>query len=265
MKTLSDQVIFSTSQKFGTVDYSRWQSVRGSYYSWVTYPQAGASTISFFGNVVGQAGITLADTNMPKAGSFGQVYFLCKTISLGVKIWNDDVNGFTLANQPTLDTRAAASDWLAGFIQAGVLNWNIGSRSFLTLPKPFLYAPIPGTDPDHFGVNGPQFSASTAAVAGFATNPSINALAANRSQSVLGIPRVTQTLDRDNVYRLDPQIMVEPEQQFDVTLSYPSGVIPVIATAVTNLAGPGGAAAGTNTNPFKVGVILDGVILRPVQ
>jgi hypothetical protein len=265
MNTLSEQVINAASNRFGTIDYSRWQSVRGEFYSWVTYPQAGASTISFFGNVVGQAGITLADTNMPKAGSFGQVYFLCKTVSMGIKIWNDDVGGFTLANQATLDRRAAASDWLAGFVQAGFLRWNIGARPFLELPKPFQYAPNPGTDPDLIGVNGPQLSASTAVSAGFAVNPSSSATAANRSASVLGIPRVTQIRDRKNVFRLDPQILVEPEQQFDVTLSYPSGVIPVIAQEVTNLAGPGGVSAGTNTNPFKVGVILSGVILRPVQ
>ena len=135
MPSLSEQVINAASNKFGTIDYTNWQSIRGQYYSWVTYPQAGASTISFFGNVVGQSGITLADTNMPKAGSFGQVYFLVKTVSLGIKIWNDDLNTFTLANQATLDTRATASDWLAGFAQCGVLTWNIGARPFLQVPK----------------------------------------------------------------------------------------------------------------------------------
>jgi hypothetical protein len=265
MDNISEMVINAATGKFGTVDYTRWQAIRGQYYSWVTYPYNGQSSISFFGNVAGQSGITLADTNMPKAGSFGQIYFLVKTVSLGIKIWNDDVGGFTLANQATLDTRATASDWLSGFVQAGVLNWNIGSRSFLQLPKPFMYAPIPGTDPDHFSVGGLQSRASTAVNTGFATIPSYNATAANRTTHVQGIPRVTQTLERSNVYRTDPNILIEPEQQFDVTLSYPSGVIGVIAQNVVNLAGPGGVAAGTNTNPFKVGVLFDGVVLRPVQ
>lgn len=251
MPTLSEQVIMTASNRLGTVDYSRFQSLRGQYYSWVTYPQAGANTISFFGNVVGQSGITLADTNMPKAGSFGQVYFLVKTISLAVKIWNDDLDGFTRANQASLDTRAAASDYLAGFVQAGVLTFNIGARPFLVAPKPFLYLPTPGTDPDHFPSFGQQLSAAPTPAAGAA--------------SVSGLPRVTQTLERENVFRFDPSLLIEPEQQFDISLSYPTGLVPVIATAVTNLAGPGGVAAGTNTNPFKVGVILDGVVLRPMQ
>ena len=69
------------------------------------------------------------------------------------------------------------------------------------------------------------------------------------------MPWVTQTKMRYNVYFVDPNILIEAEQQFNVKLSYPSGLVPVIANAVAN----------DSTNPLKVGVILDGLLLRPVQ
>jgi hypothetical protein len=60
---------------------------------------------------------------------------------------------------------------------------------------------------------------------------------------------------RNNVYFVDPNILIEAEQQFSVKLSYPSGSVPVLASAVAN----------DSTNPLKVGVIFDGLLLRPVQ
>lgn len=240
MATQSESVISAASQRFGVIDYSRWQAIRWQWYSYVTYPETPTTNVfNFFGNVVGQAGITLADTNLPKAGSFGQTHFLLKTISTDIKIKNNDLDGFTRANQGTLDQQALASDFLAGFVQAGVLQLNIGSRPFAQVPKPFQYCPPPGNQPDF-------------------DNSYVNQLLAvptTGTSNVVGLPDVQQTRFRKNVYVTDPNILIEAEQQFDVTISFPSGIIPVIATAVTD---------DTN-NPLKIGVILDGVLLRPMQ
>ena len=240
MATQSESVISAASQRFGVIDYSRWQAIRWQWYSYVTYPETPATNVfNFFGNVVGQAGITLADTNLPKAGSFGQTHFLLKTISTDIKIKNNDLDGFTRANQATLDQQTLASDYLAGFVQAGVLQLNIGSRPFAQVPKPFQYCPPPGNQPDF-------------------DNSYVNQLLAvptTGTSNVVGLPDVQQTRFRKNVYVTDPNILIEAEQQFDVTISFPSGIIPVIATAVTD---------DTN-NPLKIGVILDGVLLRPMQ
>lgn len=240
MATQSESVISAASQRFGVIDYSRWQAIRWQWYSYVTYPETPATNVfNFFGNVVGQAGITLADTNLPKAGSFGQTHFLLKTISTDIKIKNNDLDGFTRANQATLDQQTLASDYLAGFVQAGVLQLNIGSRPFAQVPKPFQYCPPPGNQPDF-------------------DNSYVNQLLAvptTGASNVVGLPDVQQTRFRKNVYVTDPNILIEAEQQFDVTISFPSGIIPVIATAVTD---------DTN-NPLKIGVILDGVLLRPMQ
>lgn len=237
----SESIISAASQKFGVIDYSRWQAIRWQWYSYVTYPEAGATELNFFGQVAGQAGVTLQDTNLPKAGSFGQTHFQLKSISTDIQIANNDIDGFTRGNQATLDTQALASDFIGGFVQAGVLQFSVGARPFATIPKPFQYAPPPGLPLEYDNTYVNQISAAPVPAAGAA--------------QVVGVPWVTQTKRRDNVYFVDPNILIEAEQQFAVKISFPSGIVPVIATAVTD----------DTTNPLKVGVILDGLLLRPVQ
>lgn len=237
----SESIISAASQKFGVIDYSRWQAIRWQWYSYVTYPSAGSTELNFFGQVAGQAGVTLQDTNLPKAGSFGQTHFQLKSISTDIQIANNDVDGFTRANIATIDTRALASDFLGGFVQAGVLNFSVGARPFATIVKPFQYAPPPGSPLDLSNSYVNQISAAPVPAVG--------------AEQVVGVPWVTQTKMRSNVYFTDPNILIEAEQQFNVKLNFPSGVVPVLATNVVN----------DSTNPLKVGVILDGLLLRPVQ
>ena len=237
----SESIISAASQKFGVIDYTRWQAIRWQWYSYITYPSAGSTELNFFGQVAGQAGVTLQDTNLPKAGSFGQTHFQLKSISTDIQIASNDVDGFTRANQATIDTRATASDFIGGFVQAGVLNFNVGARPFATIVKPFQYAPPPGSPLDYDNTYVNQISAAPVPAAGAA--------------QVVGVPWITQTKMRSNVYFVDPNILIEAEQQFNVSLQFPSGIVPVLATNVVN----------DSTNPLKVGVILDGLLLRPVQ
>jgi hypothetical protein len=237
----SESIISAASQKFGVIDYTRWQAIRWQWYSYITYPSAGATELNFFGQVAGQAGVTLQDTNLPKAGSFGQTHFQLKSISTDIQIANNNVDDFTRANIATLDTRALASDFLGGFVQAGVLNFSVGARPFATIVKPFQYAPPPGSPLDLSNSYVNQISAAPVPAVG--------------ASQVVGVPWVSQTKMRSNVYFVDPNILIEAEQQFNVKLNFPSGVVPVLATNVVN----------DSTNPLKVGVILDGLLLRPVQ
>ena len=237
----SESIISAASQKFGVIDYTRWQAIRWQWYSYVTYPTAGTSELNFFGQVAGQAGVTLQDTNLPKAGSFGQTHFQLKSISTDIQIRDNAVDDFTLANgvANTLDTFALASDFLNGFVQAGVLEFSVGARPFATIPKPFMYAPPPGSPNDFNNSYANQITAVPTA----------------GTSQVVGLPWVTQTKLRNNVYFVDPNILIEAEQQFNVKISYPSGALPVIANSVVN----------DSTNPLKIGVIFDGLLLRPVQ
>jgi hypothetical protein len=240
----SESIISAASQKFGVIDYSRWQAIRWQWYSYITYPAAGATELNFFGQVAGQAGVTLQDTNLPKAGSFGQTHFQLKSISTDIQINDNNVDTFTRANIADIDTHATASDYLGGFVQAGVLNFSVGARPFATIVKPFQYAPPPGSPLDLENSYVNQIGAVPTATGG--------------ANQVVGVPWVTQTKMRSNVYFTDPNILIEAEQQFNVNISFPSGAVPVLATNVINI-------GGANANPYKIGVILDGLLLRPVQ
>jgi hypothetical protein len=68
-------------------------------------------------------------------------------------------------------------------------------------------------------------------------------------------PVVNQTRFRQNAYIVDPQILIEAEQNFSVSINFFSGVVPVIGTGITD----------DTTNPLQIGVILDGILLRPKQ
>jgi hypothetical protein len=244
MSFQSEAIISAASQRFGTIDYSRWQALRWQWYAWITYPALGASELNFFGNAVGQGATTLADTNLPKAGSFGQTHFLVKTISTGIKIGQENLDAFSLANLTTNDTQTLSSDILLGFAQAGVLSFNIGARPFATIPKPFMYAPPTGNEVD--------FDNAYVGENTFIAGPPPSA-----TDQVVGTPLVKQTRLRSNVYRVDPNILIEAEQQFEVKINFPSGNVPIISTAI--------ATNADVLSTLKVGVILDGVLLRPMQ
>lgn len=242
MDTQSDVFISALSQKFGTVDYDRWQLLRWQWWGWTTYPLTGATQLNFFGNAVGQGATTSADTNLPKSGSFGQQHFLIKTIATDIRVRDQDLASFTAANVASADSRSLASDFLHGFAQAGVLQFNIGSRPFAQIPKPFMYCP-PTTS---------KAMQEPAHVSKF------DGVGANNTNYVVGVPDVKVHDARENAYRLDPNLLIEAEQQFEVKITFDSGVIPVIATGLT-------PAIHDTNNPLRVGVVLDGYLVRPRQ
>ena len=60
--------------------------------------------------------------------------------------------------------------------------------------------------------------------------------------------------NQNNRYIVDPNILFEAEQQFSVVIDFQSGLIPAIATNII-----------TSNTTLYVGVILDGILFRPVQ
>jgi hypothetical protein len=230
----SEQFISALQKRFGTVDYSSWQGVRQPFYSRVKYPVAGSSSLTLFADTQGQSGVTKFITNMPKANSFGQAYFEIKSIH--TDIWIADAK-----IQPTdlLDANCLSSDFLNGFVNAGVLTFSIGSRPFLQVPKPFLHMPPISTQP-RVNVNGIQtLTSATNNISVLRTSPPITTLMSGR----------------DKAFILEPALLVEPEQNFSVTIDFPTGLVPVISTGVVD----------DTTNPLYIGVHLDGVYIRPLQ
>lgn len=242
MPSINDQVnnsvliVDGLQARYGSIDYNQWTAIgRKDFWSYQTYPLAGASELNFFGNNLGLSGATLWDTNMDQAGQLGQTHLLIKAIYTDVKMADESPLSF---DGSASNTDSAASDFLMGFAQAGVLSFSIASRPYATVPKPFMYMP-PGGAPPQIAMAGVTASTTAGTVVTAYTTPQ---------------PRVWQTRDKNAIYRLDPQILLPAAQSFNVTISYPSGLVPVIGTNVI-----------TSGNPLKVGVAISGVWLRPLQ
>ena len=246
MNTQSELIINAASARFGTVDYTRWQALRWQWYSFINYPLAGQSEFVFFGSALGASGVTLADTNLPKAGSFGQTQFLLKSISTAVRLPSSDLSIWNAANIAAngSDTLTLASDFINGFATAGVLNLTVGARPFATIPKPFMYAPPPGSEPNMETAYINEPSAAPLVVA----------------STVDTMPAVTQIRSRRNLYISYPPLLIEAEQQFGCSITFPSGLVPLIGQCMA----AGSVPVGVNTSKLKIGVILDGTLLRPM-
>lgn len=233
----SDQALAYLQGKYGSANYSQQQSLRKTFWSNVAYPQAGQASFVFFGDAVGNNGLTLQFTNMPKAGTFGTNHFLVKGISTG--FWLAD---YTENRAFDADDDVLYSDLINGLFQAGVLSFKIGDREFATINKPFLYAP-------------PADGRFTIYPAGIQTLTLAEG-APNTFESLTTVHPSGQLATRKtNKYMVDPNILIEAEQSFSVSIDYPSGALAAIAQA-----GP----ISSNT-VFRIQVLLDGIVFRPVQ
>ncbi len=176
------------------------------------------------------------DTNIPKSNSFGQQHVIVRSIQcfLFIKTW--DLTAWAGTNASTL-----ISDVIDGFVHGGVLNLTINNRQFAQIPKPLLYCPS-ADGPEQVYTRG----LSTLTLTEGTPNTLLTTISAAPYAEICGYR---------NMYVLDPQIMIEAEQNFSLTIDFPSGLIPVIGTGVTD----------DDSNPLKVGVVLDSVTIRPVQ
>lgn len=232
----SVQVVDAVQGRFGTVDYSQWSVRRGRKWGFVDYPEAGSTSLSFFGQQIGQNGVTVFDTNMQTAGKISQEHFLVKSISA---VWR--INTWALTSWAGTNISTLVSDVLAGFVQGGFLRLTINTTDFLQLPLPFLHAPDCATGYE-------VWSAGIEALT--LTEGTPNTLATYTSD----MPWVTVDSARENLWKFDPMLLIAAEQTFSVSIEYPSGAVPVIGTTITD----------DTTNPLQVGIILDGELLRPL-
>lgn len=229
--TNSEQFLRYMQATYGSANFSQWQSLRKQFYSFIQYPTAGSNQFNFFGfSVSGTAGQNRQYTNMPKAGSFGQNHFLLKSIQTSYYL-SAATDMFTV---PTVaDANNASADFLHGFVRAGMMEFNIGGKMYAQIPRPFLYTP-----PADGEVTEVAALTSTFAGTGTADSSLVSYADLNRN--------------RNNRYLVDPNILIEAEQAFDLEINYPSGSVPIIATTKYS------------TNLY-IGVILDGILFRPTQ
>lgn len=235
----SDTELLATLQKeFGSADFAKWQFIRQPFYSLVTYPVAGSSSITLFADAIGVNGTTREMTNLPKPGSFGQQHFLLKSIETIFWIEDPEIASATWAGT---NATALYSDLCHGFTQGGYLELSIGSRLFAQIPRPFEYAASGRGQARYIAEGWEAFTLAEAAPNTLASyiSPQPFADLANRNKTA---------------YFMDPNLLIEADQNFSVQINYPTGLIPALATSIID----------TN-NPLKVGVILDGIVIRPMQ
>ncbi len=235
--TNSELFLQYMQSKYGSANFSSWQSLRKQFYSFINYPAAGATQFNFFGFAVsGTAGQNRQYTNMPKAGSFGQNHFLLKALSTAY-YFSTAVDMIGLAT--AVDTSNVPADILHGYAQAGVLTFNIGGKLYAQIPRPFLYTPPADGEVTEVDAKMLTFTLTEG------TPNVMNAVDMLVSSADLNRCALNQ-------YVMDPNILIEAEQAFDLQIGYPSGAIPIIAS-------------GKVTTNMFIGVILDGILFRPVQ
>lgn len=219
-------IVAQIQARYGTMQPGQLQVNRKQFYSYITYPLAGANQLNFFGQAVGNAGATLEDTNLPVQGSFGTSSFLIKGIETNYKLFN-------FSNTPFdgTDANAFETELLGGLFTAGELELVINAKTYLQLVKPFFQAPP-------------------------ADGRALQLFAGAVSVTVSQGPVVSLPSRKNNLW-LSDDIFIASQQNFQMQLNYSSGAIPVRATGIITNA--------TALLTLRVGCILDGFEFRPVQ
>jgi hypothetical protein len=230
--TRSQQVVNQLAKTYGTMAAGQLQTQRKQFYSYIQYPVAGISQLNFFGQALGNAGANLEITNMPVQGSFGTSSFIVKGISLKYKLGNQ-INPTVNTNLDVYagtDATTLATEIINGIFCAGIAELTINAKSYLQVSQPFQQ--MPPADGRIRTFRAGQTDANT--------DVNIDASLSSRSE---------------NKYICDPEIFIAAQQNFTFNISYPSGAVPIRASGVVN----------DSTNPLYVGVVLDGIEIRPVQ
>lgn len=232
---MQQSVLQSLVQKIGSADWQNWQIVRYTFYDSVRLVVAGTNNITLFTNPIGSTDPistlqkTLEDTNLTKAGSFGQQYYIISQIRTKVLT-------LAKARQPAGISDNTGTIWgnltgmasaLYDLLQDGVFLMSIGQKQYYTVAQPFKAMP-PGIGPE-------------------VTQWASNALL---SESKM----VFQDNDEKNVYAITPAQMVEPDQTFQVSIQFPNANTP----AFTNLVNSASPA-------INIMVMFDGYAVRPAQ
>lgn len=208
-------------QDFGSFDPNNVQTRRRGYYSFKAYPTAGQAVFGFFTDTIGTTSRQL--TNIQRSGHLDNP-FIVRAIRTRYYIAAANQSAWT-----GLDADTIYSDLVNGLFQCGFLRIVIGAKEWMQLPCPFLYAP-------------PAYGAPRVDTSGFA--------AANVSSG----PFAYLPSGDASAYLVDPAFMIGSDQNFQMTLEYPGGNMPVIGTNVV-----------TGNAILYVGLELDGIDIRPLQ
>lgn len=213
---MAGRSIPSNAQQF-SVNRGSKEAIRSSLYDFQTYTgSTGHTQLTFFQLPIGQSSKTRADTNMEAAGSLpSPKQFLVETIELYFL-----PSGVIDTVATTATNTAKQADDMYAFAKGGYLDFFIGSKSYLSEAPLGRFPPSTGLRVD-------------TAISGTFTAPN---MAKSEYAAMTGL-----------IYRVDPQILLEPTQNFNVTLNWPTAVV---------------MPSGTDA---RVGVVMRGLLYRNSQ
>jgi hypothetical protein len=206
---------------YGSFDPNKVQTRRRSYYSFAAYPTAGQTTFNFFSSTVGQLDRQL--TNIQRSGHFDNP-LIVKAIRMRYFITAQSVHLWAGTDVSTI-----YSDIVNGLFTCGVVRVVIGSKEWLQIPTPFFYAPV--------GYGAPEVHT-----------------AGTQGVNISSAPYAYPSRLRRSSFIVDPSFLIGSDQNFQFSLEYPSGAVPVIGTTVV-----------TGNTTLYVGMDVDGIEIRPVQ
>lgn len=207
----------SDLQSYDVNRRGEYEGIRQSFYDFTTYANAGQTSLQFFQIPKGQSSKTIADTNMTSAGQLPQPqHFLVESIEIRF------YPGVLPVLEDTTLTESEFTNDVYTVSKSGSLDFFIGSKTYLE------EAPLD------------RFPPKTKLQANFAVEFT-QAVAADQQHTMDYAAFVGRP------YYLDPPVLLVPNQNFNVTLSWP-----------TVVALPSGADA-------RIGVTLDGILYRQSQ
>ncbi len=194
---------FEQLQDFSVNRTGQYEVIKQSLYDEVTYASAGQTSLIFFQVPKGQSGKTIADTNLTLAGQLASpINFLVYSVEL---LFLPGGNPLTVANNDA-DTTVSALEFtndVYQFARNGSLRLTIGSKAYLE------EAPL-GVFPSKTWLET-QFGAALHYT---------QATAADASRQIIG----AYASLRGRPYATDPELLIAPTQNFDVTLTWPAAV-----------------------------------------
>lgn len=240
---LTPRLVSEVLAKYGAQDYRRWQNYRWQIYDFVRYPGAGGATspLSLFSvpqggadpnAAAGTSGSpkTLEQTNMNQSGQVGTQPFAICELRTYARILPKNRQPANISDDTDL-LWTVISNMMSKFLELlrrGLLVMMLNNKEYFTQAAPFLNFP-PG-----FGVRIQEHGAVY--TSGF-TDFSI---------------WVQQSPRHEDIFDVDPPLVIGIGETFTVQISYPDGTGPSFTTLVSS------------TTPFlDVGVIFDGYTIRP--
>lgn len=226
-------------QQAGSADWSRWTQNRWSFYDYVELNPLGDSKLQFFNIPIGQPDPnvpaivkTYEQTNMQEVRSFGRINFLLKQIRTHIRIIPKarQVSGIVSTADAMTNGYTATNEYLASFMQQGVLLITLGQKEYFDIPQPFVTCPP-----------------------GFGLDITAHAATLNVMKNVSSWTQ--QNNKPSDIYTVQPEQLIEAGQTFRCEITYDNANY----GALTNL------FPGSLTPKIEVGLIFDGFVLRPVQ